>query len=204
MLQSVSRVHRILSRGCQWQFHEPALGKIWIILVCGNSRCYKRLFELRNSYFCEMYECQCNVLSSQIDWDCTVLEVENTTVCRFINKVGSPETKFATHGSASVMVISFVFWWVKYDVWASAFQMSLHWRQGPVSLGKGNHFLFCLLSYEMEEGAAEVGESQMDITLTFEEWKANKRVTGEEGKLNLPFQSFFFPLYLSWLSCAVS
>lgn len=71
--------------------------------------------------------------------------------------------------------------------------MSLHWRQGPVSLGKGNHFLFCLLSYEMEEGAAEVGESQMDITLTFEEWKANKRVTGEEGKLNLPFQSFFFP-----------
>lgn len=55
----------------------------------------------------------------------------------------------------------------------------------------------------MEEGAAEVGESQMDITLTFEEWKANKRVTGEESKLNLPFQSFF-PLYLSLLSCAVS
>lgn len=46
----------------------------------------------------------------------------------------------------------------------------------------------------MEEGAAEVGESQMDITLTFEEWKANKRVTGEEGKLNLPFQRVFFPL----------
>ncbi|CAB1422744.1 unnamed protein product [Pleuronectes platessa] len=41
---------------------------------------------------------------------------------------------------------------------------------------------------EMEGGAAEVGESQMDITLTFEEWKANKRVTGEEGKLNLPFR----------------
>lgn len=70
--------------------------------------------------------------------------------------------------------------------------MSLHWSQGLISLGKGNHFLFCLLSYEMEEGAAEVGESQMDITLTFEEWKANKRVTGEGSKLNLPFQSFFF------------
>lgn len=82
--------------------------------------------------------------------------------------------------------------------------MSLHWSQGLISLGKGNHFLFCLLSYEMEEGAAEVGESQMDITLTFEEWKANKRVTGEGSKLNLPFQSFFFLLYLSWLSCAVS
>lgn len=47
-----------------------------------------------------------------------------------------------------------------------------------------------------EEGAAEVGESQMDITLTFEEWKANKRVTGEEGKLNLPFQRPFPPLYI--------
>lgn len=29
----------------------------------------------------------------------------------------------------------------------------------------------------------------MDITLTFEEWKANKRVTGDESKLNLPFPS---------------
>ncbi len=84
--------------------------------------------------------------------------------------------------------------------------MSLHWSQGLISLGKGNHFLFCLLSNEMEEAAAEVGESQMDIALTFEEWKANKRVTGEESKLNLPFQrlSFFPALYLSWLSCAVS
>lgn len=70
--------------------------------------------------------------------------------------------------------------------------MSLHLSQGTISLGKGNHFLFCLLSCEMEGGALEVGESQMDITLTFEEWKANKRVTGEEGKLNLPFQRFFF------------
>lgn len=69
--------------------------------------------------------------------------------------------------------------------------MSLHWSRAPISLGKDNHFLFCLLSWEMEEGAAEVGESQMDITLTFEEWKANKRVTGEEGKLNLPFQRLF-------------
>lgn len=69
--------------------------------------------------------------------------------------------------------------------------MSLHWSRAPISLGKDNHFLFCLLSWEMEEGAAEVGESQMDITLTFEEWKANKRVTGEEGKLNLPFQRVF-------------
>lgn len=69
--------------------------------------------------------------------------------------------------------------------------MSLHWSQGPISLGKDNHFLFCLLSCEIEEGAAEVGESQMDIMLTFEEWKANKRVTGEEGKLNLPFQRVF-------------
>lgn len=69
--------------------------------------------------------------------------------------------------------------------------MSLHLSQGPISLGKGNHFLFCLLSCEMEEDAAEVRERQMDITLTFEEWKANKRVTGEEGKLNLLFQRFF-------------
>lgn len=36
----------------------------------------------------------------------------------------------------------------------------------------------------------------MDITLTFEEWKANKRVTGEESKLNLPFQRVFFLLYI--------
>ena len=69
--------------------------------------------------------------------------------------------------------------------------MSLHWSQGLISLGKDNHFLFCLLSCEMEEGAAEVRESQMDIMLTFEEWKPNKRVTGEEGKLNLPFQRVF-------------
>ena len=73
--------------------------------------------------------------------------------------------------------------------------MSLHWSQGPISLGKGNHFLFCLLSYETEEGAAEEGESQMDITLAFEEWKANKRVTGEESKLNLPFRRVFFFLF---------
>lgn len=91
---------------------------------------------------------------------CTVREeAKNTRLCQwFINKVRSPQTKFATHGWAGVMVIRFVFWWVKYDVWASAFQMSLHWSQGPISLGKGNHFLFRLLSYEMEEGAAEVGE----------------------------------------------
>lgn len=56
----------------------------------------------------------------------------------------SPETKFATHSSAGVMVITFVFWRVKYDVWASAFQMSLHWSQSAISLGKGNHFLFCI------------------------------------------------------------
>lgn len=136
--------------------------------------------------------------------DCAAFEVGNTSACRLINKVGSPQTKFATHGSAGVRVISFVFWWVKYDVWASAFQMSLHWSRGPLSLGKDNHFLFCLLSCEMEEVAAEVGESQMDIMLTFEEWKANKRVTGEEGKLNLPFQRVFSPSYLSWLSGAVS
>lgn len=54
----------------------------------------------------------------------------------------SPETKFATHSSAGVMVITFVFWRVKYDVWASAFQMSLHRSESAISLGKGNHFLF--------------------------------------------------------------
>lgn len=33
-----------------------------------------------------------------------------------------------------------------------------------------------------------MGESQTDIMLTFEELNANKRVTGEEGKLDLfPF-----------------
>lgn len=59
------------------------------------------------------------------------------------------------------------------------------------------------------KGAAEVGEIQMDIALTFEQWKANKRVTGEEGKLNLPvlkgcfvFSFFSLLLYLSRLSCA--
>lgn len=49
----------------------------------------------------------------------------------------------------------------------------------------------------MEGGAAEVGESQMDITLTFEEWKANKRVTGEESKLNLPFQRVSLSPFIS-------
>lgn len=144
-------------------------------------------------------EWRCNVLPDRLRLPSTW-----STVWRLIIKARSLQTKFATHGSAGVIVISFVFWWVKYDVWASAFQMSLHWSRAPISLGKDNHFLFCLLSWEMEEGAAEVGESQMDITLTFEEWKANKRVTGEEGKLNLPFQRLFFPSYLSWLSCALS
>lgn len=41
----------------------------------------------------------------------------------------------------------------------------------------------------------------MDIRPTFEGWKANKRVTGEESKLNLPFQRLFFPSYLSGLLC---
>lgn len=48
----------------------------------------------------------------------------------------------------------------------------------------------------MEKGAADVGERRMNITQTFEEWKANKRVTGEEGKLNLPVQRVFFPSFL--------
>ena len=55
----------------------------------------------------------------------------------------------------------------------------------------------------MEEGAAEVGESQMDITLTFEQWKANKRVTGVEGKLNLPFQSLFPFISVMAFICSV-
>lgn len=148
---SVSRMKKkILLRGSHWWLHKADLGKIWIIWVCGNSHRYKRLFELRNSYLCGRYECQCNVLSSQMDWDHTALEVGNAIVCRFINKIGSPQTKFATHGSAAVIVISFVFWWVKYDAWASAFQMSLHWSQGPISLGKDNHFL--VLSFKPWDG----------------------------------------------------
>ena len=69
--------------------------------------------------------------------------------------------------------------------------MSLHWSQGPISLGKGNHFLFRLSSYEIEEDAAEVGDSQMDITLTFEEWQANKRVMWEESKTRSSLSDFF-------------
>lgn len=115
-------------------------------------------------------------------------------VCQFINGFKSPQTKFATHGSAGVTIICFVFWLTKYDVWASAFQMSLHRSQIPISPSKRNYF-FCLLSYEMEEDAAEVGESKMDITPVFEGWKANKRVTGEESKCNHLFLKVFF-LYI--------
>lgn len=119
---------------------------------------------------------------------------QETVMCRFIRKVGSPQTKFHTDGSAGVMVICFVFLSLKRDVWASAFQISLHWSQGLISLCKDNHFLFCLLSCGMEEGAAEVGESQMGITLTFEEGKANK--SGGEGNSIFQFKEFFLPLYL--------
>lgn len=74
--------------------------------------------------------------------------------------------------------------------------------QGPISLGKGNHFMCCLLNYEMEEDAAEVGESQMDIMLTFEEWKANNRVTWEESKTQFSIsEGVLPPLHLSWPSC---
>lgn len=44
----------------------------------------------------------------------------------------------------------------------------------------------------MEEDAAEVEESQMDITLTFEEWKANERVTWEESKTQSSISEGFF------------
>lgn len=43
----------------------------------------------------------------------------------------------------------------------------------------------------------------MDITLTFEEWKANKRVTGDESKLNLPFPSSPPPISAMAFLCTV-
>lgn len=71
--------------------------------------------------------------------------------------------------------------------------------QDPISLGKGNHFMCCLLNCEREEDAAEVGERQMDIMLTFEEWKANKRVMWEESKTQFSIsERGLAPLHLSW------
>lgn len=57
----------------------------------------------------------------------------------------------------------------------------------------------------MEEDAAEVGERQMDIMLTFEEWKANKRVMWEESKTQSSISEAFSPLLdLSLPLCEVS